>query len=113
MNRQPFPREYEQNIVWSAITIVQTRSGHGGKKVTNKVMDRISTRGTSVVKRYHEWTHDLCPRCLQPNKICLHVFHYPANSVRIQWEKVIEELEEALVTMRTNPNIISCGNQGY
>ena len=60
-----------------------------------------------VLKRRREWSHDLCPWCLKDNETCLHVLQCPADSARTQWEKAIEELEDTLVTQRTNPAIIT------
>ena len=48
----------------------------------------------------------MCPRCLQHNEICLHVLQCPAETSRTHWEVAINELEETLIDIRTNPNII-------
>ena len=40
----------------------------------------------------------------------MHALQCPADSVRTQWEKAIEELEDRLVTMRTNTSIIKVWN---
>ena len=59
------------------------------------------------LKKSQEWTHDMCPRCLQHNEICLHVLQCPAETSRTHWELAINELEETLIDIRTNPHIIT------
>ena len=59
-----------------------------------------------VLKRRHEWNHDMCPRCLQNNESCLYVLQCPTETSRTHWEVAINELEETLIDLQTNPNII-------
>ena len=55
----------------------------GKSEIVSKIMDRIFPRGKS-----------------------LHVLQCPIETSRTQWESAINELEEILIELRTNPQII-------
>ena len=60
-----------------------------------------------MLKRRREWIRKLCSRFLQDNETCMYVLYCPVDSARTQWEKAVEELEDTLVTLRTNPSTIT------
>ena len=72
-----------------------------------EIVDRTFTIVRRVMKRRKEWSHILCPRCLQENETCIHVLQCLAKVPRTNWEKIIEDLEDTLVNIRTHPNIIA------
>ena len=72
-----------------------------------EIVDWICISGEICEKQQNEWSHGLCLRCLQENDIYIHVLQYPAEAARTDWEKIIEDLEDTLVNLRTHPNIIT------
>ena len=68
----------------------------GKEKWQSKLLTGFAPVGR-VLKRRQEWTHDLCPRCLQQNETCLYILQYPEDTSRIHWELAIDELEESLI----------------
>ena len=104
-NRQPFPPEHERHISWLTIHQAMKQCPWGKTKWQSKLWTGFAPVGR-VLKRRHEWNHDMCPRCLQQNETCLHVLQCPADTSRTQWEVAINELEDTLIDLRTNPNII-------
>ena len=72
-----------------------------------EIVDWICISGEICEKKQNEWSHGLCLRCLQENETCIYVLQYPTEAARVDWEQIIEDLEDTLVNLRTHPNIIT------
>ena len=77
-------------------------------KVANKTMERIRPhrKGFKAAAGMNSWSMPPISSKQWNNETWLHVLQCPAETSRPQWELALNELEEILIELRTNPQII-------
>jgi hypothetical protein len=94
-----------QDINWPAIDLAMAAWPFGKRRWLAKHLSGFSATGRVMLRR-KEWSHDLCPRCLQPNEDAFHVPACRSPPARAHFRQAVTEACSSLDSIGTDPDIV-------